>query len=358
MQRKKIRALSLFSGSLASRIASRVVEHFPNVEEIVLLYFRCPYFGGYERIREIVKEEWPGVYFRTQTLKKEYRRLANIAPEGCFSLESACLSCRTIMLSHAIRYMERIGADCIVTGEVMGKNGLFEKEMLQIEEALGISGLVLRPLSGRLLPATKAERAGKIGRSALGSLTVDDGAELANIGTRLGLLSADGLPTEVRCKLTSHQFGTRLEDLLGERGFNISSLKLLDFALYYKVPPDVKIVVAENEEEKRMLQNFFLPHDLRVYVPVRGGSMTLVRANWARKSRAKTEEIIEIASRITATHSETVRRSSMQVNYRFENDDETLQLNVFPFSSEKEICDYCCVPVSPYAGSRESLVRS
>lgn len=358
MQRKKMKALSLFSGSLASRIAARLVEHFPNVEEIALLYFRCPYFGGYERIREIVKEEWPGVYFRTQSLKKEYRRLANIGPAGCFSLRSACLSCRTIMLSHAIHYMERIGADFVVTGELMGKNGLFEREMLQIEQALGISGLILRPLSGRLLPVTKAERAGKIDRNVLGRLTVDDSAELANIGARLGLLSGDGLPAEVRCKLTSRQFGTRLEDLLGERGFNISSLKLLDFALYYKVPPDVKIVVAKDEEEKRMLQNFFLPHDLRVYLPIRGGSMTLVRANWATKSQAETEEIIEFASRITVTHSETVRRSSMQVNYRFENDDETLQLSVFPFSSEREICNYCCVPVAPYASSSESLVRS
>jgi len=353
-----MKALSLFSGSLASRIATRLVERFPNVDEIVLLYFRCPYFGGYERIREIIKEEWPGVYFRTQSLKKEYRRLANISPEGCFSLRQACLSCRAIMLSHAVHYMKRVGADFVVTGELVGKNGLFGKEILQIEEALGISGLILRPLSAHLLPLTKAERVGKIDRSLLGGLTVDDRVELASIGGRLGLLSADGLPAEVRCKLTSGQFSTRLEDLLGERGFNTSSLKLLEFALYYKLPPDVKIVVARDEEEKRMLQNFFLPDDLRVYLPIRGGSMTLVRASWAMKSQTEIEEIIELASRITVTHSETINRSSMQVNYRFENDDETLQLNVFPFSSEREICNYCCVPVSPYVSSSESVVRS
>jgi len=144
-----VRVLSLFSGSLASRVATCLVERSPEIDEIFLLHFRSPFFDEYDSIRELVKREWLGVSFRTQSLKKDYQRLANIPPGGCFSLKRSCLSCRTLMLSRAIRYMERIEADFIVTGELVGNNELTEKEMERITEDLGIEGVVLRPPLGR-----------------------------------------------------------------------------------------------------------------------------------------------------------------------------------------------------------------
>jgi hypothetical protein len=70
--------------------------------------------------------------------------------------------------------------------------------------------------------------------------------------------------------------------------------------------------------------------------------MTLVRTDWQSKSEEEKVDIIKLAARITATHSDAAHlSSSVPVSYRFENSDETEQLNVFPFSSQKEIAKTC-----------------
>ena len=338
------RALSLFSGSRASRVATRLVAAAPGVDELHLLHFRSPFSREDAPLRELIKAEWPGVSFRTQSLKKEYRRIANIPPQGRFSLTRSCLSCRTIILSRAIRYMERIHADFIVTGEIVGKSGLAQEDLLRIDETLGITGVVLRPLSARLLPETHAERMGWVDRNLLLGLEQPDPDYLNRLASQLGLIpEIDWFDSAHRCKLTFPGFGPRLENLLTEEAFTMNSLRLLDFRLYYKRPPDVKIVLAADEAEKRALQNFFLPQDLRVYLPTYRGPMTLVRTDWATKTAAQVHEIITLASRITATHSDAPLHASVQVNYRFEQDDETLQMNVPPFPSPEEIKHHCIV---------------
>jgi len=75
--------------------------------------------------------------------------------------------------------------------------------------------------------------------------------------------------------------------------------------------------------------------------------MTLVRTNWTRKSTVEIQQIIELAGRITVTHSEAAHLTSVLVSYRFENDDETSQLNVLPFNSVAEIAEYCLVCALP-----------
>ncbi len=336
-----VTALCLYSGSLASRVAARLVARSPLVDRTALLHFRSPFFAEDERLREQVKDEWPGVIFRTQSLKKDYRRLANIPPGRPFSLKRSCLSCRTLMLVRAIRYMERIKADFIVTGDLVGRHGLGREELERITEDLGVGGLVVRPLSARLLPPSLPEREGWLNEDALCDLRDGDEARLVALARRLRLSSNDPMNVASRCKLTQPGFGKRLENLFEEDRFTLNALKLLEFSLYYKHPPDVKIVLAVDEEEKRALQTFFLPQDLRVYLPTPRSPLALVRTDWASKSPQEVEEIIVLAARIAVTHSATAPGRSVPVKYRFEKDDETSQLNILPFGSVDEIAQLC-----------------
>jgi len=334
------RALSLFSGSLASRLATRVVERSPGVDEVYLLHFRSPFFEEYREIRDLVKGEWPGLVFRTQSLKKEYRHLACGQPEaGGFSLSRSCRACRRILLGRAARYMRRVGAQFLVTGEVVGQNGLFEDDLLAIVEELGIADLVLRPLSARLLRPTLPEREGWVESSWLSDLTAAEPERLAALALGLGFPADPRMDFAARCKLSIPGFGERLEGLLEETGVTMNALKLLDFPLYFTRPPDVKIVLARTAGEKRALQNLFLPNDLRVYLSTHPGPMALVRTAWDGKAQVETRDIVELAARLTVAHSEASHLSSVQVSYRLENDSETSQLTVLllPASSREEV---------------------
>lgn len=338
-----VRALALHSGSLASSAAIALVARMPSVEQLHLLYFRSPFFAEPDCAREASRCLWPGALFRTQSLKKEYRRLANIPERRHFSLRRSCISCRSLFISRALRYMERIQADFIVTGEVVGRNGVDEDDMIRILRDAGATGEVLRPLSARLLPPTRAEAEGIVPRSELGALVAGDEDGLADLARRLGIDAEGAVSCYRRCRLTAPGYGVRLENLLSEERFTLNALRLLDFRLYYKRAPDVKIVLAIDDEEKRALQNLLLPQDLRVYLPTHRGPMTLVRTNWATKSDADVREIIELACRVTATHSEASHLSAVILRHRFENDDETSQTSVTPFASVEEIARHCFV---------------
>ncbi|MGD9676394.1 MAG: hypothetical protein AB7V19_06895, partial [Candidatus Bipolaricaulia bacterium] len=138
------RVLVLFSGSLASRVAARLVERHPAVDAVSLIHFRSPFSADSDDLRELVREEWAGVSFRTQSLKREYRRF--IEPGCGFSLGGACVSCRSLQLSRAARYMQRINADFLVTGDRIGAHGVERESLAALTERVGLEGRVLRPL--------------------------------------------------------------------------------------------------------------------------------------------------------------------------------------------------------------------
>ncbi len=334
-----VRAVSLFSGSLASLVATKLIASEPKVEEVKLLHFRSPFFRDYDRSKELGKQYFNGS-FRSQSVKRDFAELTNIPYTGSYSQKTCCVGCRRLLLRKALRYMRKVGADFLITGEIIGVRGLGLDEMLRIAEEAGVADRVLRPLSAKHLPPTLPEREGWVDRERLLDLTNKDSDRLWTIARELGI-ETEGFSAKQRCKLLLPYFGQRLEELLREGNLTLNGLELLEFPLYYKKPPDVKIVLGRSEEEKKKLQNFFLPDDLRLYVPAGDGPMALVRANWREKSEQEILQIIELAARITAMYANVGPDHRVQANYRFENSQETHRINISPFSSERELEKYC-----------------
>lgn len=342
-----IKVLSLFSGSLASRVATRLVERHPEVEAVHLLYFRSPFASDLEDLRQLVKEEWPGVGFRTQSLKKDYRRLVDVVSGGEFSLAESCLNCRVLLYARARRYMDRIGAQYAVTGDIPWRYGVPPQALGALTERMGLGSRILRPLfqNGTALEATELATWAKL--PEFSDAVYDWNGALERTASKLGLSEQDPMGSCGRCKLTTDGFGKRVANLFGEAGFTLNALRLLDFPVYYKVAPDIKIVVARDEEEKRELQTLFLPQDLRMYPATPHGPMTLVRSDWSCKSGEERQDVIEIAAQITAMHARLDPDVAVSVYYRFESDDDTMLVNVNPFESIEKIAQVERVEILP-----------
>ncbi len=335
-----VRALSLFSGSLASLVATRLVEMSDGVDEVQLLCFRSPFFADYERVRKIAQTTWPAMQFRSQALNKDHQHLVGILSTDQFSLARSCCHCRTLMLTRSAQYMKRIKADFIVTGEIAGNNGLNKCELARISNDAGLSDLLLRPLSAKLLPRTRPEKEGWVNTEKLHDLTAGDKERLIKLAFTLNLVNRDSFDRQKRCKLTHPGFGPRLANLLCEKEFTLNALRLLDFRFYYKKGPDVTIVLAIEVEEKRNLQNFFLPQDVRVYLSTHQGPLALVRTDWTAKEEDEIMKIIELAGQMIAIYSTAAQHDQIQISYRFENKNETIRLNISPFADLNEINRY------------------
>ena len=331
------KVLSLFSGSLASRLATRLVVRHPQVKCVQLLHFRSPFSRESDELRQLVRSEWSRTVFRTQSIKKDYRNLVGRSSDGGFSLQQSCLNCRSLLLAKAVRYMERIGADYLVTGELPGSQGIDPADLIGIAESWGVARRVLRPLCHpqSLDDTTKLER--WAGLRVRASRRLRDPGALAELASSLGMSPDDPLAACNRCKLMTPGFGERVASLFGEVGFTLNALRLLDFELFYKIRSDTKIVLARNEIEKKDLQNLFLPQDLRVYPATPHGPMTLVRTNWKQKTPSERAAVVELAARITATHAVAARGATIPIYYRLEREDETHLLNAIPYGSPDEI---------------------
>jgi len=334
------KAVALFSGSLASIAAARIVMADPNVDDVLPLHFRSPFFRDYEQTKDL-GQHWFTSPFRSQGVKREFADLTNIPHTGGYDRKSCCTGCRTLMIRKGLRYMHKVGADFLVTGEIVGTRGLHADDVLRLTRDAGAEDHVLRPLSAHLLPPTRPELEGLVDRDRLYAL--DDETrhdQLPRVAESLGI-HCEGFPAERRCKLLLPYFGRRLEDLLQEDHLTLNGLELLEFPLYYKKQPDIKIVLGRDEEEKQRLQTFFLPNDLRLYVAMGEGPIALVRADWQAKSDYEVLEIIELAARITAMHADVGARHRVQANYRFEHSEQTNRIRIAPFDSERELEEHC-----------------
>jgi len=326
-----VRAVSLFSGSVASCLSTEILANEPEIDDIILLAFRSPYFEKHDRIKELAARIWPSKNFRSKSIKRETEAIGR---SGCNKKCSAnsdpfCVCCRISMLKSGRSFLNQIGADFLVTGEVLDKRGIDLQSMECIDKSAGARGLVFRPLSAELLPNTLPEEKGWVGPGL--DMTVTEDRKLDRLATRFGLEESTTISSDDRCRLKESRYRRRLRDLLKESNFNANDLRLLDFDYYYKVRGETKVVLGMDGQEKYDLHDFFLPNDLRLYLPCHPGPMALVRSRWDSKSTSQLENIVDLAARITVTKS-AVKKKDIPVNYRFEHEDGTYRTYVSPLA--------------------------
>lgn len=160
------KALALFSGGLDSVLASRLVAD--QGLEVTCLHFVTPFFGQPERIAH-----WQRVYglnIRPVDIGEEYVRMLVRRPgHGFGSVLNPCVDCKILMLRAAAAIMEREGACCVVSGEVLGQRPMSQRRdtLNVIIRDAGLKGRLLRPLCALHLDPTEPELAGVIDRSRL-----------------------------------------------------------------------------------------------------------------------------------------------------------------------------------------------
>jgi tRNA-specific 2-thiouridylase len=170
-KKKNAKAVALLSGGLDSNLAVRMMlEQGVEIEAVAIKTPFCDFDCGKgcgHRVKEVASEL--GVHLKTVYYGEEYLKMLKHPKHGYGSGMNPCIDCREMMYRTAKEYMEKIGADFVVTGEV-----LFQRPMSQnkralhiIEEQAEMKGKILRPLSAKHLTPTEAEKDGLVERKKL-----------------------------------------------------------------------------------------------------------------------------------------------------------------------------------------------
>src|ERR1044072_3724504 len=149
-EEKKPKAVALLSGGLDSNLAVRMMqEQGVEVEAIAVKTPFCDFDCGKgcgDRVKEVAIDLV--INLKTVYFGEEYLKMLKDPKYGYGSGMNPCIDCRGMMYNAAKEHMEKVGADFVITGEV-----LFQRPMSQnnralhiIEKEAGMEGKVLRRL--------------------------------------------------------------------------------------------------------------------------------------------------------------------------------------------------------------------
>lgn len=269
-----MKAICLFSGGLDSQLAVQLIKK--QGVEVAGVCFQTPFFGNNAAIK--ASADRLGIALDVLEISQEYVKDILLNPRYGYGKNfNPCIDCHGFMLRKAGDHMRMIGASFLVTGEVLGQRPMSQnKSSLGIVEKLsGYPGLVVRPLSGKLLPATIPEQEGWIKREQLLDISGRGRTRQMALAEEFGIV--DYPSPAGGCLLTEPGFARRLKSLLQYRQIpERSDTELLKIGRHFYLTGAL-LVVGRNHAENEQLKRVAEPGDILIKMAERPGPTGLLR---------------------------------------------------------------------------------
>ncbi|MDA8431446.1 MAG: 7-cyano-7-deazaguanine synthase [Nitrospiraceae bacterium] len=202
-----------------------------------------------------------------------------------------CMDCRILMLKEAKAFMEMTGAEFIITGEVLGQRPMSQRRdaLNIIDREAGLKGLVLRPLSAKLLKPTIAEENGLVDRELLYDFGGRTRKPQMALAEEYGL--TDYPAPAGGCLLTEPNYSYRLKELLDHAPDpSLTDLQLLRIGRHFRLSRGCKAVVGRDRSENDELLALTGDEGTWMRVIGYGSPVTLLRG------AAENDEVVTAAA--------------------------------------------------------------
>lgn len=299
-----VKAIALFSGGLDSSLAIKIM--LKQGIEVIALNFvtpfcRCHGKGGCTDVAFLENYE---IKKEVIHITDEFIEIIKRPKHGYGKNMNPCIDCRILMLKKARKYMNDAGASFVFTGEVLGQRPMSQHltALKTIEKESGLEGLILRPLSAKLLDETIPEKEGLVKRELL--LDINGRSRKAQMRLAEELDLKDYPCPAGGCLLTDPIFSQRLKDLMKFGRLGIKEINLLKVGRHFRLSPTFKLVVGRDEKENKKLEYFLEDNDIKFMTLDAPGPVALLRANASVSSNYTWEGEVEISASIVAKYSD------------------------------------------------------
>lgn len=201
-----------------------------------------------------------GIKLHIVDIVEEYKDIVFNPKHGYGANMNPCLDCKIFMVKKAQEWIEENGFDFIITGEVVGQRPMSQRKdtMPVVARDSGASDRLLRPLSGRNLPATLPEREGWIDRDKLYGFNGRSRKPQMALAAEFGLEDY-AQPAGGCCFLTDAQYSVKLADLWqarGEKQYEMDDIMLLKVGRHLRPGPHFKVIISREEGEGNFMQGY------------------------------------------------------------------------------------------------------
>lgn len=321
--KNKHKAIALFSGGLDSALAIlSVLRQGIDVTAITFLtHFGCDISDKSSCSKDpFSAAEKFGFQVKLCHLADKFIEIVKKPKHGHGRNMNPCIDCRILMLKEAKELMSITGADFIITGEVIGQRPMSQMRntLAMIDKEAGLKGLVLRPLSAKLLEPASAETKGVVDRERLYAFHGRSRKPQMALAKEFGLteypMPAGG------CLLTEPNYSYRLSELLEHNPDpSLDELHLLRLGRHFRMTSSCKVIVGRDEKENDRIAPFAEKGDYLLSVEDFGSPITLLTGKDAK-------DFINIAASICARYSDGKHLPEVTVTVFHNNDSYTLNV--------------------------------
>jgi len=224
-----------------------------------------------------------------------------------------CVDCRSMMFDAAKKHMDEIGAEFIISGEVLGQRPMSQHApaLRTIEKDSGLVGKIVRPLSGALLPETDPEKNGLIKRENLGMIRGRTRRAQLDMAKEYGIENPPNAGGG--CLLTDPGFGLRAKDLFSHiETPTINEIDLLKIGRHLRLDEETKFVIGRNKDENEMIKAIALPGDILLEARDHMGPVAILRGK-------NSDVHIEFAATVTLRYSDSPKDEQAYVTITKDN---------------------------------------
>ncbi|MDD1759165.1 MAG: 7-cyano-7-deazaguanine synthase [Methanothrix sp.] len=253
-----MKAVILLSGGLDSTLAAELMSR--EGLELLAVNFKTPFclcdrhssnLGCGSNARRVADSL--GIDLKIINATEDFLEVLQKPAHGYGANMNPCIDCRILFFKKSRELMEQAGASFLITGEVLGQRPMsqFRRQMDIIEREAGLEGLVVRPLSAKLLAPTIPEKNGWISRERMLDISGRSRKPQITLARDLGIndypCAAGG------CLLTDPEFAGRIRDLIDHGELDMQNINLLKSGRYFRLSQNAKLIVGRNEGENKML---------------------------------------------------------------------------------------------------------
>ena len=328
-----MRALALFSGGLDSILSVKLITE--QGIEVIALYFDTG-FGGkgkkkkYEYLQRVTNRL--GVKLDIIDIKEQFIRDILFSPKYGYGKNfNPCIDCHANMFAWALRLMKKYGASFVISGEVLGQRPMSQRfvALKQVEKLSGSEGLIVRPLSAKLLPLTYPEKQGWIDREKLLDIQGRGRHRQLELAKKWNITEYE--TPAGGCMLTDPHFGNLMKDIakFDVKTFDVSDIPLLKTGRHFRLPDGSKLILGRNEDDNKLLEKIKTEKYLQLSPIDILGPEGLIYANASEKA-------ITLAASILITYS---KKTNKNIKYKVKINNSYI-VEVFPLASKEEAKEF------------------
>jgi len=251
-----MRALALFSGGLDSMIAVKLMTS--QGIDVTALFIDVG-FGSSEDKSELLKSRatMVGADFEIINAREQFVQDILFNPKYGYGKNfNPCIDCHANMFRIAKALLPKYDASFIITGEVLGQRPMSQRAeaIKNVTRLAGDEegGLILRPMSAKLMEPTLAEREGWVDREKL--LGIDGRGRDAQIALAKEYGFEEYESPGGGCLLTESAMASKIRDHLEFDEFVVEDIDVLKSGRHLRLPDGAKLVIGRDQMDNDRLE--------------------------------------------------------------------------------------------------------